>query len=352
MSEFTETYNVKSKTDKEIVEEVMKNAPSPFLEIENIEKKFYQVVTSDEWADLQEKFNMCHDILVLGHGGNLAIADHAAVDISRLSNGTKNAMCPASGVVITSLVNDTDFDQWMVQWLNSVTSGMSAAKKRKTMILGYSSSGTSRDLIKAFQWGYSNGLQMATITSKPMVERVPKLTEVVMDCNFYHTAEVLSLFLQYQLTHGSGKHCPPIGGNKPSDLARYDSSFDRNETRENSFPDELKNICVDFDGVIHKNSKGFHDGTIYDEPVKDVKKGLEYLSKSYKLVIYSCKANPNRLKIDGKTGIELIWDWLDKHDLQNYIDNISYEKPNAKYYIDDKAIMFLNWEMVMGVISA
>ena len=24
-----------------------------------------------------------------------------------------------------------------------------------------------------------------------------------------------------------------------------------------------------------------------------------------------------------------------------------YEKPNAKYYIDDKAIRFLNWEMVM-----
>ena len=99
---FTETYNIKSVTDKEIVDEVMKNAPSPFLEIENIEKKFYQVVNSDEWADLQKKFNMCHDILVLGHGGNLAIADHAAVDISRLSNGTKNAMCPASGVVMSS----------------------------------------------------------------------------------------------------------------------------------------------------------------------------------------------------------------------------------------------------------
>tara|TARA_A100001391_G_scaffold182718_1_gene149433 strand:- start:1998 stop:2387 length:390 start_codon:yes stop_codon:yes gene_type:complete len=111
--------------------------------------------------------------------------------------------------------------------------------------------------------------------------------------------------------------------------------------------EEKNTIAIDFDGVIHKNSKGFHDGTIYDEPVKDVKKGLEYLSKSYKLVIYSCKANPNRPKIDNKTGVELIWDWLDGYNLKKYIDDVSYEKPNAKYYIDDKAIRFLNWEMVM-----
>ena len=116
--------------------------------------------------------------------------------------------------------------------------------------------------------------------------------------------------------------------------------------------EEKNTIAIDFDGVIHKNSKGFHDGTIYDEPVKDVKKGLEYLSKSYKLVIYSCKANPNRPKIDNKTGVELIWDWLDGYNLKKYIDDVSYEKPNAKYYIDDKAIRFLNWEMVMGVINA
>ena len=116
--------------------------------------------------------------------------------------------------------------------------------------------------------------------------------------------------------------------------------------------EEKNTIAIDFDGVIHKNSKGFHDGTIYDEPIEDVKKGLEYLSKSYKLVIYSCKANTQRPLINGKTGVELIYDWLIKYELDTYIDTIVYGKPNAKYYIDDKAIRFLNWEMVMGVISA
>ena len=110
-------------------------------------------------------------------------------------------------------------------------------------------------------------------------------------------------------------------------------------------------IAVDFDGVIHKSSKGFHDGTIYDEPVDDVKKGLEYLSKSYKLVVYTCKANPNRPLIDEKTGTELIWEWMEKYDLSKYVSDVVYGKPNAKYYIDDKAICFIDWNQILKVVK-
>ena len=110
-------------------------------------------------------------------------------------------------------------------------------------------------------------------------------------------------------------------------------------------------IAVDFDGVIHKSSKGFHDGTIYDEPVDDVKKGLEYLSKSYKLVVYTCKANPDRPLIDGKTGTELIWEWMEKYDLSKYVSDIVHGKPNAKYYIDDKAICFIDWNQILKVVK-
>ena len=117
---------------------------------------------------------------------------------------------------------------------------------------------------------------------------------------------------------------------------------------KNKVIEEDKNtIADDFDGVIHKNSKGFSDGTVYDEPVEGVKEGLEYLSKSYKLVIYSCKASNDRPLVNGKTGSELIYDWLVKYKLDSYIHDIVYEKPNAKYYIDDKAIKFLNWNQVL-----
>ena len=111
-------------------------------------------------------------------------------------------------------------------------------------------------------------------------------------------------------------------------------------------------IAIDFDGVIHKSSKSFYDGTIYDEPVEGVKEALKRLSNSYILIVYTCKANPNRPLVNGKTGIELIWEWLEKYNLDSYIEDIVYGKPNAKYYIDDKAITFTSWSEVIEVVYA
>ena len=43
------------------------------LNFENIGDKFLEVTNTKEWAELQEKFNDCVDIFVLGHGGNLGV---------------------------------------------------------------------------------------------------------------------------------------------------------------------------------------------------------------------------------------------------------------------------------------
>ena len=109
-----------------------------------------------------------------------------------------------------------------------------------------------------------------------------------------------------------------------------------------------KTIALDFDGVIHNDTKGFHDGTIYGTPIEGTKDALVKLSKSFKLVIYSCKSNPKRPLINGMTGTELIWEWLEKYDLREYISEITFEKPNVKYYIDDKAIECTNnWSEIL-----
>ncbi len=315
------------------------------LNFENIDEKFVRIVNSDEWSDLQEKFNASNDVYVLGHGGNLAVADHAAVDITRLSNGTKNAMCPGSAVVATSLINDTSFEQWMVSWLSSVTSTRTKTQMKKSLVLGVSSSGGSTDVLKALQWANDHGMKVAMITSRDIPVEIENLTKVILGAEYYHTSEVLTLLLTYQLTHGSGNVCPPIGKNTPEELEKL--NWKGGKIREHSYPDEKINVGIDFDGVIHKCSKGYYDGTIYDEPVEGSYEALERLSADYTIIINTCKAKPDRGLVNGKTGTELVWEWLIKHDMAKFISKVTSEKPRARFYIDDKGVRFTNWNSTL-----
>lgn len=315
------------------------------LDFENIGERFVSVVNTAEWADLQTKFNKCEDVYVLGHGGNLAIADHAAVDMTRLSNGTKNAMSPGSAIVATSLINDTSFDQWMVNWLSARTCTKTKPQMKKSLVLGVSSSGKSVDIIKALQWARDNNMEIAMITSNSIPAEIDGLTEVILGAKYYHTAEVLTLLLTYELTHGSGKVCPPIGENSPEDLEKL--NWKGGEIREHSYPDEKINIGIDFDKVIHQCTKGYYDGTIYDPPVDGVRKALEELSSKYTLIVYTCKARADRGLVDGQSGTELVWKWLKEHDLGRYVSKVTAEKPRAVCYIDDKGIRFENWDQCL-----
>ena len=313
------------------------------LNFENIEEKFKKIVESEEWQSLQNKFNSAQTIFVLGHGGNMAVADHAAVDITRLSNGTKNAMCPGSCVVATSLINDVGFDQWMVAWLNQRTSAMSSTQLKKSLVLGVSSSGNSDDVIKAIEWANKAKIPTAMISGREVKTKLKDTSVVTLNTEYYHTAEVLTLLLSYELTHGSGNVCPAIGSNAPDDLKKL--NWKGNKIRKHSYPDEQINLAIDFDGVIHKNSKGYYDGTIYDDPIPGSKEALRDLSAQYTIILHTCKAKPDRGLVNGKTGTEMIWDWLEKHDMADYVSKITSEKPRAVCYIDDKAIAFDgNWQ--------
>ena len=319
------------------------------LNFENLDEKFVKIVNSNNWKDLQNNFNNCNDIYVLGHGGNLAVADHAAVDITRLSNGTKNAMCPGSGVVATSLINDVGFDQWMVAWLRQRSSTRTSSQMKKSLVLGISSSGTSTDVIKSLQWAQDKGMSVAIITSRPLSIKVPELTIIELGAEFYHTAEVLTLLLTYELTHGSGNVCPTIGKNSPESLAK--ANWYGGKIRKHSYPDEQVNIGVDFDGVIHKCSKGYHDGTIYDGVVDGAYDALKLLSEKYTVIIYTCKAKSDRGLVNGKTGIQLIWKWLEKNNMSQFVSKVTSEKPRAVAYIDDKAYRFTDWKSCLEDIG-
>ena len=95
-----------------------------------------------------------------------------------------------------------------------------------------------------------------------------------------------------------------------------------------------KTIVFDFDGVIHKYSKGWQDGSIYDIPNDNIYNVLSQLkNKGYEIVVVSTRcAQPG--------GIIAIENWLDKNHLGEYVDKVCKEKPPAMVYVDDRAICY------------
>lgn len=94
---------------------------------------------------------------------------------------------------------------------------------------------------------------------------------------------------------------------------------------------ERKTIVFDFDGVIHKYSKGWQDGSIYDEPVEGIKDLINALHQDYDIVIVSTRAR----ELSGQIAIE-------RYMQDNHIeyDCITSIKVPAIIYVDDRSICF------------
>lgn len=124
---------------------------------------------------------------------------------------------------------------------------------------------------------------------------------------------------------------------------------------KNQFPAKFfkdqNNISIDFDGVIHNSNKGFHDGTCYGKPIPGAIKAVKILSKKYKIIIFTAKAKSDRPLINGKTGTELVREWLIKYNLLEYVSEITSDKPRACLYIDDNALRFESWNKTIEFIE-
>jgi hypothetical protein len=113
------------------------------------------------------------------------------------------------------------------------------------------------------------------------------------------------------------------------------------------FEEDLKNIAIDFDGVIHNFDKGWYDGTCYGDPIEGSLEAIKRISENYNVIIFTAKAKPSRPLVNGKTGVELVEEWLTKHDVMKYVKEITAEKPRAQIYIDDKGYHFHRWDKAL-----
>lgn len=114
-----------------------------------------------------------------------------------------------------------------------------------------------------------------------------------------------------------------------------------------------KVIAFDFDGTLHPYENGWC-GSVPDDvpPIPGTKETLEKLkADGYRLVIFSCRA-------DHREGLDGIWEWLVKYQLEHLIHDVTGAKPKATVYVDDRAVSFkprthgphVAWELVMADI--
>ena len=187
------------------------------LPTESLDRLLEKILKSPSWYQAQEDFNNSKVIYIIGNGGNLAVADHGSVDITRLSS--KLAIAPGSGIVATSVIGDTSIDTWFLNWLKAHLDIQTNLEKSNHMVIGISSSGTAKNICSCLSYAESKSLKTLMISARNLKGIIDHSFNCVeLGTDYYHTGEVLSLLLFYQLIHGSGSKCPSISGKvgKPS----------------------------------------------------------------------------------------------------------------------------------------
>jgi hypothetical protein len=117
-------------------------------------------------------------------------------------------------------------------------------------------------------------------------------------------------------------------------------------------------IAIDFDGVIHKYSEGWKDGSIYDEPVEDAFGTIYYLIDSGIAVYVHTSRKPwpiaNWLN-ENHFKLPLILETMKaRREFWNRTNAllITNRKLPASAYIDDRGIRFSDWIQTIDALRS
>jgi fructoselysine-6-P-deglycase FrlB-like protein len=158
-----------------------------------ISEEFTRIKASPQWHDLIDKFKDATDIGYIGHGGNLAVADHAAIDALRLAN--KRTHAPGSAIWCTSLINEYG-SMWMAEWIKIVN---------LDLVIMFTASATSTEFDNAVNMCNDLGISYFVITAVSKYD-----SEIHLNLDTYHEYEVAAMALTYDIVEAGGSICPLI----------------------------------------------------------------------------------------------------------------------------------------------
>jgi len=181
------------------------------IDFENIEEKLEATLITKQWKKFEKDFASSSDVYLVANGGLWAVANHAADDCSRLfakAGIQKSISTLESQCLMTSIANDYGYNNLFLSWLE--LQRKTGKMKDDAMIIALSCSGGSKNVVSCCHWAEKNGYKTAMIAGQDRGVLGDKINNVVLDCKYFHTVEVLSLILFYDLIHACGAECPSI----------------------------------------------------------------------------------------------------------------------------------------------
>lgn len=128
----------------------------------------------------------------------------------------------------------------------------------------------------------------------------------------------------------------------PDELRRHDKARTRSVTKGKLI------VAVDFDGVVHDYTKGWHDGTIYGDVVPGFWDWYIRTASAFEVIIFTSRARSLGDIKDIKKWLRDKWDHYaatlpQKPFAPDFA--VTNEKPPSWITIDDRAVTFYgNWE--------
>jgi hypothetical protein len=113
-----------------------------------------------------------------------------------------------------------------------------------------------------------------------------------------------------------------------------------------------RTIALDFDGVIHAYSRGWQDGTIYDEPLPGALAGIKKLQSLFAVFVLTSR------------NVQQVTAWLLSRKVDALADGtplvgrpafwnsqdfvlVTNRKLPAVAYVDDRAVLFTYWSNLL-----
>lgn len=106
-------------------------------------------------------------------------------------------------------------------------------------------------------------------------------------------------------------------------------------------------IAVDFDGVVHAYSRGWQDGSIYDDAIPGAFDALRRLMRRYAVYVHTSRDSSDVAHwINARSGIPTTYSIAPAVEFWDRQDAIYVTKTKlpAVAYIDDRGIRFTDWD--------